>query len=44
MNNTKRRTMWFPDALWAKVVAAAKRDGRTASGWIRQAILAALAR
>ena len=40
---TRRRTIWINDATWARIAGAAETDGRTSSGFIRAAIIKALA-
>ena len=41
-NDSRRRTMYISDALWAKAEKKAIADGRSVSAWIRRAIEAAL--
>jgi len=40
--DSKRRTFWISDALWAKIDKAAKADDRTVSAWLRRLIEAEL--
>jgi hypothetical protein len=35
-DESKRRTVWFPDDLWERMTAAAKDDERTVSAWLRR--------
>lgn len=43
-SENKRRTVWFPDSVWARIAKLAKRDGRTISGWLRSRAEIAVAR
>ena len=38
----QRRTMWFDEARWSRMKAAATKDGRSISGWLRALVDKAL--
>lgn len=44
MNKPKRRSIWIDDSLWERIAAAAKKDGRSASNWLRAIAAAAIVR
>ena len=35
---SRRRTMWIDDSLWDKIKILSKKEDRSVSGWIRNAI------
>jgi hypothetical protein len=44
LKDAKRRTVWFPDDLWGRMVKAANADERTVSSWLRKLAEKALSR